>query len=266
MRKYEIFGLKIDDISTEELLRCLSNWLQGIRPRVIVTPNPEFLMLARRDVAFRELLNRADLALPDGVGLRFAIPALTGKLLSYRHTGVDTLVQLARACAASEKSLALFGGDAGVAELAAQRLRALVPGLFVVGIDPGIINHAEIESSTVRRLEGFSVIAVGLGQGKQERVMEFLRVHASPSLRVLIGVGGAFDMLSGMKRRAPAWMRAIGLEWIWRAVIEPSRIRRIFMAFPGFPALVIWDTLKHRRFMSACRAAIPEIFRQLRGL
>ncbi len=267
MERHELFGVRVDDVSPEELERCISDWLLGDRACVIVTPNPEFILSARHDAGFRDLLNRADLSLPDGVGLRFAIPAITGTRLSYRHTGVDTLETIARACAASGKRLALFGGDPGVAERAASRLRDRIPNLLAEGIDPGPVDPNHLNN--LNHLNDFTAIAVGLGQGKQERVIESLRAFPPsrlPALRIAIGVGGAFDMISGTKRRAPSWMRAIGLEWLWRAVIEPGRIGRILRAFPGFPAVVVWDTLKHRRFLRACRASIPEILRQLRGL
>lgn len=263
MTRHELFGVRIDDVSSDELERCISDWLLDNRPRVIVTPNPEFLLLARRDEAFRDLLNRSNLSLPDGVGLRFAIPAISDERLAHRHTGVDTLVLIAQTCATTGKRLALVGGDPGVAERAAQILRDRIPGLQIEGIDPGQIAADQLNDSTALRLNDFHAIALGLGQGKQERVMESLRT--SIPAKLLIGVGGAFDMISGTKRRAPAWIRKIGLEWLWRAAIEPRRITRILRAFPGFPAVVIWDTLKHRRFLRACRAVIPEILLQLSG-
>ncbi|OGL95174.1 hypothetical protein A2348_02525 [Candidatus Uhrbacteria bacterium RIFOXYB12_FULL_58_10] len=269
MRQHQLFGVRIDDLSTDELRRCVSDWLRSSSAHVIVTPNPEFLLLVRHDDSFRSMLNRSDLSLPDGVGLRFAVPAITGNLLAHRHTGVDSLLLIARECAATGMRLALFGGDQGVSERAAQNLRAQISGLQVEGIDPGHIRLEQIQDLSVSVLSGFHVVAVGLGMKKQERVMEFLRDRAAsnlPSLRVLIGTGGAFDMISHSKRRAPIHVRHIGLEWLWRLLIEPRRFRRIFRAFPVFPAIVIWDTLRHRRFIRACRASVPEIFRQLRGL
>jgi N-acetylglucosaminyldiphosphoundecaprenol N-acetyl-beta-D-mannosaminyltransferase len=274
--KHTLFEVRVDDVSDEEVSGIISCWLRGDSARVIVTPNPEFLMSARRDFAFRELLNRADLSLPDGVGVRFAVAALTDGRLTRRHTGVDTLERLARICAEQGRRFAVVGGGPGAAEAAAAELRVRIPGLDAVGIDPGQIERdasdgdlqvvADRIGATVSEA---SVIAIGLGQRKQERLMEALRACPParlPALRILIGVGGAIDMLAGTKRRAPAWMRASGLEWVWRLVIEPSRARRIFRAFPSFPAVVVWDTLKSRRFLRACRAVIPEILRQIRGL
>ncbi|NBS41753.1 WecB/TagA/CpsF family glycosyltransferase [bacterium] len=271
MNRHSVLDVAIDDLSDAELSNLLDGWLNSAAPaKVIVTPNPEFLLAARRDAGFRDALNRADLSLPDGVGLRFAVAALTDGRLMRRHTGVDTLEEIAILCTRSGKELILLGGESGVAEAAARSLAAEIPGLAVRGIDPGRVEPETF--ATERRMDELdraAVVAVGLGQGKQERVMEILRTCAPanlPDLRILIGVGGAFDMIAGTKRRAPRIARRVGLEWLWRLAIEPSRWRRIFSAFPVFPAVVIFDTLRHRRFLRATRATIPEIIRQIQGL
>src|SRR3990167_9257321 len=116
MRNHVVFGVRIDDVPPLELRGLISDWLIGEQTRAIVTPNPEMILLARRDAAFRDILNRADLSLPDGVGLRFALPALTSERLLHRHTGVDTLILIAQLCAVAGKRLALLGGAPCVAE------------------------------------------------------------------------------------------------------------------------------------------------------
>lgn len=273
MISHAIFGVRIDDGSLGECERMILRWI-GERSgptRVIVTPNPEFLLAARSDLSFRDALNRSDLSLPDGVGLRFAIPALTGARLDHRHTGVDTLETLARLCASQEVTLALVGGNPGVAERAALALASRVHGLNVRGIDPGFVPDNAPRDEMERRVDsikretrGAAVVAVGLGMGKQERLMGTLRdATGTGGARVLIGVGGAFDMLAGMKPRAPGFLRRAGLEWAWRLAVEPSRVRRIFQAAVVFPAVVVWTTLRQRRFLRACQAAIPEIIRQI---
>lgn len=268
MRSHAIFGIRIDDLSSTELRTLISDRLRSDTVYRIVTPNPEFVLLARRDGEFRDVLARADLSLPDGVGLRFAVAALTGERLRHRHTGVDTLSLIAAECASLQKRLLLLGGDPGVADAAAARLREQHPGLQVNGFDPGRVDPHHLSADLLERLADYSVIAVGLGQGKQEQVMERLAIDSArlPSLRLLIGIGGAFDMISGTKRRAPVQLRRAGLEWLWRLIIEPRRWKRIFHAFLVFPAVVVWDTLKHHRFLAACRATVPEIIRQLKGL
>jgi len=289
MREHSIFGVRIDDVPTAELVAVLSGWLASDSNHTIVTPNPEFVLAARRDPAFAGLLNRADLSLPDGVGLRFAIPALTGKRLSNRHTGVDTLLLLASLCAKAGKRLVLIGGGPTVAARAADHLRGRCAGLDVKAVEVGFVRDdvtntgslfppsggippdgGTCDRTKVTSLDNADVIAVALGMGKQERFIEALRTFAPPnpphpSPRIYIGIGGALDMIAGTKRRAPLSIRRVGLEWAWRLVIEPRRFRRIFNAAVVFPAVVVWDTLRRHRFMAACRATVPEIFNQLRG-
>ncbi len=260
MSDFELYGVRISDLSTAELTDVLSGWLASDLSRTIVTPNPEFILASRHDSAFVDLLNRADLSLPDGVGLRFAIPALTGNRLSNRHTGVDTLLLLAKLCAEQGRRLVLVGGGQGVADRAADAIRRQFTGLDVKVVDVGIVRDNESA-----RIEDADVIAVALGMGKQERFIETLRRDNHQFPAMYIGVGGALDMIAGTRRRAPSIVRRVGLEWVWRLAIEPRRFRRIFNAAIVFPAVVVWDTLRRHRFVAACRATVPEIINQLGG-
>jgi len=244
---HEILGVHVDDLDDRELRIRIEAFFRDDRPRVIVTPNPEMLLLARRDVEFRTRLNRADLRLPDGVGVQFGVRILTGKQLVHRHTGVDTLEMIVDSCAHGGKKLLLLGGQSGEGEEAARRFQARYPDLHVTAIDPGTISHpARLDDQTMDRISAVrpDVIAVALGQKKQEAVMEQIRERI-PSVRILIGIGGAFNMISGRLRRAPVWMRKCGLEWLWRVLIEPSRFPRTFRATVVFPITVIWTKLKH---------------------
>lgn len=266
MQEFDLYGVRISDLSTSELSRLLSGWLASDSSRTIVTPNPEFVLAARRDPAFVDLLNRADLSLPDGVGIRFAIPALSGKRLAHRHTGVDTLLLLAGLCAETGKRLVLVGGEPGIAERAADAMRRQFVGLDASVVDIGIVSQEKMRHANVPAFENADVLAVALGMGKQEKFIESLRRQNQAFPCVYIGVGGALDMIAGTKRRAPSVIRRVGLEWLWRLVIEPRRFKRIFNAAAVFPAVVVWDTLRRNRFFAACRATVPEIINQLRGL
>lgn len=249
MKSHSLFGVRIDDLTTAEARALFLCWLQEDVQRVVVTPNPEFLLLARRDENFRQLLNSADLSLADGTGLRFAIPALTGQLLDNQLTGVDALVMLTELCHQYGLKLLTIGSSA--AEVDAGKVASGV-------------GDAQLSADVVNQVASLSpvVVAVGLGQGKQEAVIARHR-NDWPTAKVLIGVGGAIDMLAGRQRRAPQWFRRLGLEWAWRLVTEPRRVKRIVRAVVVFPAVVVWTTLRQRRFIPACRVTIPEIFRQL---
>ena len=120
---HRLFNIRIDDISSVDFAEILTKWLDLNEPHIIFTPNPEFLLLARRDPEFAQLLNQNDLSLCDGVGLRFAIAALTDNRLIHRQTGVDALHLLSQLCAQPQKRLLLLGGMNGVANEAAQMLQ-----------------------------------------------------------------------------------------------------------------------------------------------
>lgn len=262
--RHEVFGVMFDDLPIETISERFRTWLRGGEAHVVVTPNPEFLLQARRDPEFREYLNKSDLVVADGVGIRYAVAALSDGNLRHRQTGVDMLQLLAAVCEEQGRTLLLLGGLPGSAQSAADVFLRRFPRLRVLGRDPGAVDPENILPSLLQEVSEIrpDVLAVALGQGKQERfIHEALR--QLPSVRIAIGVGGAFDMISGKRPRAPRWLRATGLEWLWRLIIEPKRARRIARAVILFPIVVACATLKQRRFLRACRRVFPEVFDQL---
>ncbi|MBI4598742.1 WecB/TagA/CpsF family glycosyltransferase [Candidatus Uhrbacteria bacterium] len=267
MTTHTLSGIRMDDLSSEELDIHLRGWLAGTEGRMIATPNPEFLLQSRRDPAFQALLNGSDLSLPDGVGLCYAIAASGTERLQYRHTGVDVLLHLAALCQEMHVPLLLLGGGPGSAEGTAEYLKQAVPGISVFATDPGTIEGNTVSVSISGELIEFmnrlhpTVLAVGLGQGKQERFIRDVLPFV-PSVRIAIGVGGALDMLSGGRPRAPLGWRRAGFEWLWRLWIEPRRARRILRASVVFPTVVAWGKLREGGFLSACGRVFQEIIRQ----
>ena len=156
---------------------------------------------------------------------------------------------LLRLAAERGETVAFVGGSPEVAERAAARWRAL-PGLKVVVAGAGAGDrrgrsrppHADAEDETVEviRSAAPTIVLVGLGAPKQERWIE-RHADAFPSVRIMIGVGGAFDMWAGSKRRAPRAFRTLGLEWLWRLALEPRRLPRILRATVVFPVLALFD-------------------------
>jgi N-acetylglucosaminyldiphosphoundecaprenol N-acetyl-beta-D-mannosaminyltransferase len=256
MKIHNIFNRRLDDLSDQELDQLFSDWLNGNESKIVVTPNPEFFLLARHDKEFAKLLSQSDLSLPDGVGLKYAVAALTDQKLKHRHTGVDTLEHLASTGA----RLALVGGKKEITEKATENLKRKFPSSDIIVIDPGQV--PKDGTPTVEMIETIKksepkILAVALGQGKQEKFIAKILLEL-PSVRIAIGVGGAPDMISGQLPRAPLFMRQIGLEWLWRLVIEPKRWPRIFRAIIVFPASVIWATLLEHRFWKACHNVLKE--------
>jgi len=263
--RHNIFRVPFDDISTNEMTDLFLKWLNGTQAKIIFTPNPEFLLRARANSGFRNLLNQSDLSLADGVGVKFAIAALTDKHLENRQTGIDTLILLAEICSRTNKKLVLLGGKNSVSQSAANALKKQFPNLQVQSIDLGfILGNSETVSISDELIDEINksvpnVLAVALSFGKQERFIFEIKKQI-PSLNIVIGVGGALDTISGSLKRAPLWMRKNGLEWLWRVCIEPRRFSRIFRAVFVFPLVVISCTLTSHRFWKAVIRVVSSMY------
>lgn len=242
--KINHFGIPLDDISPSHALATAQQYLRGGRCHIIVTPNPEMVMRAKYDAAFARALDDADLSLIDGVGLALAV-RLLGGTWPYRIPGVDFLMALLESIGGRAR-VALLGGEHGVASGAAAVLERRY-GTRVVGIhEPrrGLYDadntlaprdHREHEQLLqALREERPDILIVALGQPLQEKWMATY-AKLIPGVKIVIGVGGALDYISGTIGRAPRFLRAIGFEWMWRLFREPKRARRIATATVRFP-------------------------------
>ncbi len=271
MITHNLLGVRIDDLDDAKLEQQLERWLHESTFRMIVTPNPEFILYANKNTHFKSLLNKSDLSLPDGVGLRFGVAALTDEVIHHRHTGVDLVELLACVCSKNDCRVLLFGGAPNSAIETKKLLKRLYPTLEIESMDPGKIkgdvHSVDLSEKCIEDIRSYKpdVLIVALGQGKQEQCIDQIR-EIIPTLRIAVGVGGAFDTLSGNVPRAPYFLRKSGLEWMWRVFIEPKRFLRIWNAVIVFPAVIVWGTLRQRRFFRACRNVFPEIYHQLTDL
>jgi N-acetylglucosaminyldiphosphoundecaprenol N-acetyl-beta-D-mannosaminyltransferase len=222
----EILGVKIDNLTKEEALEKIEEFLEDNQQHYLVTPNPEFLVRAQEDEEFRRILNQADLAMPDGIGLIFA-SRLLGQPLKERVIGVDLMEKICQRAAQKKWSVFLLGGQEGVAEKAAENLRKRYQGLKI-----------EFGNSSPSFEQQPIILFVALGAPKQEKWI-VQNLEKIPSVKLAIGVGGAFDFISGRVRRAPKLFRLLGLEWFWRLLRQPWRVSRIFNALVRFPWLVL---------------------------
>lgn len=244
MRSYYVLGMRVDDVTFEECLDLIDGWIRTGGPHSIVTPNPEFAMMARRDPDFRQVLNGAALAIPDGIGLILA--ARAGGFRFREHVrGTDLVHRTSTLCAERGYRMFLLGAAPGVAELAAARLVRDNPGLQIAGTYAGSSSpaHDAETREAILRAGRVDVILVAYGATAQERwLARNLGVLGIPCG---IGVGGVFNFLSGRSKRAPVWIRRLELEWLHRLITEPWRWRRQ-LALPRFAATVLWETLTHR--------------------
>jgi len=231
MEYVDVLGVKISRVTYGSAIELIEHFLVDGKKHYIVTPNPEFIVLAQKDLEFREILNRADLAIPDGVGL----------CVGTRVTGVDLMFRICELAAKKGYSVFLLGGRGGVAERAAERLKKQFATLTIIGTCEG--DSSSVPPS-ILHLPPSSVdfLFVAYGAPKQERWIA-KNLDKIP-VKVAMGVGGAFDFIAGKKRRAPLALRRLGLEWFWRLLQEPQRLPRIFNATIKFPFLVLLDKLR----------------------
>jgi N-acetylglucosaminyldiphosphoundecaprenol N-acetyl-beta-D-mannosaminyltransferase len=244
-----IFGVRLDDLpSPGSLRRECGRLLDGPGGARIFTPNPEILLLARRDPSYAEVLRTASLLPPDGAGVALVQTLRRGRRLR-RWPGVDVGAAILGLAAERGLDVVFVGGSGGAAAGAAARWREALPGLAVTAAGDGIrigddgrAGDAARDAELVEAVRAASpaVVLVGLGAPKQER---WIDAHAAELTRVkvFVGVGGAFDIWSGRLRRAPATLRRLGLEWAWRLALEPWRLPRILRATVVFPFRALTD-------------------------
>ncbi len=246
--RISILGVPVDAVMrTEALEKVRAAFVAKNKPYFVVTPNPEFVVLAQKDKEFMDVLNQADLAIPDGIGLLWAAK-LQGQSLPERVAGSDLTVDVCRWAAEEGKTAYLLGGVPGMAEKAAVTLEKMFPGLKIVGIDQGgrlywndragewQFDDQEAIKCLIEAKP--DILLAGLPFGRQEKWLLQAK-RQMPWLGLMMGVGGTFEFLGGKISRAPLWLRRIGLEWLWRLVLQPSRWRRIVRAVIVFPLLVI---------------------------
>lgn len=245
-----LFGLPVSRLDTAATVALLIRAARGeIRPSsrapfLATYLNPHTLNQARDERGFADELRRFDLLYPDGIGLVWASRFL-GQALPERVTASDFLPDFCRAAAPLGVRLFLLGGEPGVAALAAERLRALAPGVEIVGAHAGFFASAADERAVVEAIRGLAVDAclVGLGSPRQERWILARARELGASL--VWGVGGAFDFHSGRKPRAPRWMMSLGVEWAYRMVREPKRLwRRYLIGNARFAARTVHERLR----------------------
>ncbi len=258
----EILGIRVDNLTMEQARDKARAYLNLSKQCKIFTPNPEFVVKAQKDKYFREVLNAGDLNFCDGFGLHFFSGAP-------RITGVDFAMELCKIAAEEGKSVFLLGGLPGAAQKAGEKLVKQFSGLKIAGWEEGpkitehVTRNTKHNNSQRLQVTGYmlnvdaaknedlinkinsgkaAILFVAFGMGKQEKwVAENLT--KLPDIKIAMGVGGALDYISGLVPRAPLFFRQIGLEWMYRVIIQPKRFFRIINATAVFTFLVIRDFL-----------------------
>lgn len=247
LQKVDVLGVGITNESEEKILEyLLLSYKHTVKKYYIVTPNPEILIYAYGHPAYKIILNEAKIALPDGVGV-FLASALMGHRLAERITGVDFMEEICKRSIDWPKRIGFLGGRGGVAERTAECLKRKYPWIEVAFVGE---EWEDLKSKVKsQKLDTkIDILFVAFGHPKQEEWI-YENLDKLP-VKVAMGVGGAFDYISGRVQRAPFMIRAIGLEWLFRLIREPWRWRRQ-LALGKFAQLVLKE-----RFGFASRKAV----------
>ncbi len=232
-----LLGIPIDPVTDDAAVMKILNFLESNRQHQVATPNSEMLVEAVRNREFRRILQGSSLNIPDGAGLLW-MARLTRQTIPRRVTGVDTMRELCRVLT-PEQPIFLLGARSGVAEKTAMALKERNARLKIAGTYAGSPREGDAREILARiNASNPAILFVAFGSPAQELwIKRYL-----PSLtgvRVAMGVGGAFDFIAGVQKRAPRFVQKLGLEWAWRLAREPRRIGRIWNAVLVFPSLVL---------------------------
>ena len=230
----KILGVRVDKVTKAQALEEFRRLLDGDRCELIVTPNAEIVEKASKTPQLRRIINEeAALVTPDGVGLIYA-SKLKGDPIEEKVAGIDFAHSAIELCARLGRSVYLLGSKPGVAEAAAANLEKEIPGLKIAGFRDGYFKDEE-EASVVEEINesGADFLCVALGSPKQEYFV--IRHRDSLKVKAAAGLGGSLDIWSGQLNRAPAFYIDHGLEWLYRMIQEPRRLKRL----PALPVFLI---------------------------
>jgi N-acetylglucosaminyldiphosphoundecaprenol N-acetyl-beta-D-mannosaminyltransferase len=265
--KIEIAGVLVDNVTAAETLNQIENFVRSGLPHHIVTTYSEFVVEANKNEHYKNVINNAALSLPDGIGIIWAArflslpkknsfltiidwfwtlctiilsPQSLRSVIKEQVTGSRLIWDIAKLAEANGFSLALVGGQNSVAEKSAQALKNKFPDLKInlavsdQAFDKQII--AQINASNS------DILMIAYQPPKQE-------IWLSENLdrlntKVAIGLGGTFDYVSGLRLPAPDWMHKLGLEWLWRLITQPWRIKRMWQAIIVFSVLILKSKLQ----------------------
>ena len=207
----------------------------------VITINPEMIECAEKNSEFAKIIKSAQLVVPDGIGIKLGFKILGHNV--ERIAGIDFGMALIKCFCSNNKKIAFIGSTANVVENAIHNIKNELPNLNVVYYHDGFFDDKSVIYEQVIKSQP-DLVLVALGSPKQEFFIFELKDKLPDS--VLIGLGGSFDVWAGAVKRAPKIFQNLGIEWLFRLISEPKRIKRIFPAIPLFIFKVIKERLKNK--------------------
>lgn len=261
----DIAGVMIDNVSKQEVIDKIENLVRSGKPGYAVTPYSEMVVFALNDPEYKKVLNNAALALPDGIGILWAAKFLSLKsgnflraafqvvytgaaiifnpkyirsVIAVKISGNELIYDICELAQKNNFTLAMVGGKGNVARQAAYELKKIFPNLKVnLTISPQAFDDQTISKIAQSNSD---ILLLAYSPPKQETwiAQNFQRLN----VKLAIGLGGTFDYIAGKRPMPPKFMRYIGLEWLWRLITQPWRIKRIWNAVPVF----IWKIYRYK--------------------
>jgi len=230
MEKTSILDIKLDNLTTDQVIEKIREFLNSDKQHYIVLPYSEFIVRAQKDEEFKRILNESDLSICESKGL-LIVARFLGQNLQENIYGVDLIRRISDSVQCSNNNIFLLGGTDNVLEETKRKLKGNIVGTENGYQDLGVVIN------TINKVKP-NILFVGLGSPMQEKWI-YYNLDKMPSVKVAIGVGGAFDFISGKIKRAPKFLQKNGLEWLWRFILQPKRVNRIYNATIKFSWFIL---------------------------
>jgi len=222
MEKENILGFNVITYNFKDLLKNIFKDYKNNEQLFIVNVNPEIAVANYKNKEFKEILNKQKYQIPDGSGIVWASKKNNGKI-EKRITGIDLMLKICEKSQNYSSKIFLYGAKQEIVEKAAKELETKYPQINIVGT----CNGYEEEKAAVKQIQetNADIVFVGLGSPKQE---EFIIKNKEKlkNVKIIMPVGGSYDVISKTKKRAPKWMIKCNIEWLFRLFQEPTRIFR----------------------------------------
>ena len=220
--KENILGVNVTTLDEQKLMKQIENDIQQNQKVRIVAINPEKIMMAQQDANLKELLNESTYHIPDGIGVSIA-SRLSGGSIRGRVTGIGMMENLLDLANRNQLKIFLYGAKPETVHQASHNIQGKFPYLVIAGTLDGYVKDVQEVITTINAVEPH-ILFVALGSPKQELFIK----HNMEQLNVNVfqGVGGSFDVFSGNVKRAPELFLKTGTEWLYRLMMQPSRVKR----------------------------------------